>query len=74
MTTVITFTFDGLKVDDKGSVPDNSDRSISELFVARELVGGSFYENYPGSRGLMAGAAYGKIAGENAASYAEGNA
>ena len=56
MTTVITFTFDGLKVDDKGSILNNSDRSVSELFAAGELVGGSFYENYPGSRGLMAGA------------------
>ena len=32
-----------------------------------------FYENYPGGSGLMAGAVYGKIAGENAASHAVGN-
>ena len=72
-TTGVTFTFGGLKVDDKGSVLDNNDRSISGLFAAGELVGGLFYENYPGGSGLMAGAVYGKIAGENAASHAIGN-
>ena len=72
-TTGVTFTFGGLKVDDKGSVLDNNDRSIGGLFAAGELVGGLFYENYPGGSGLMAGAVYGKIAGENAASYAVGN-
>ena len=72
-TTGVTFTFGGLKVDDKGSVLDNGDRSIKGLFAAGELVGGLFYENYPGGSGLMAGAVYGKIAGENAASYAVGN-
>ncbi len=72
-TTGVTFTFGGLKVDDKGSVLDNNDRSIGGLFAAGELVGGLFYENYPGGSGLMAGAVYGKIAGENAASHAVGN-
>ena len=72
-TTGVTFTFGGLKVDDKGSVLDNNDRSISGLFAAGELVGGLFYENYPGGSGLMAGAVYGKIAGEHAAAYAIGN-
>ena len=72
-TTGVTFTFGGLKVDDKGSVLDNNDRSIGGLFAAGELVGGLFYENYPGGSGLMAGAVYGKIAGENAASHAIGN-
>ena len=60
-TTGVTFTFGGLKVDDKGSVLDNSDRSISGLFAAGELVGGLFYESYSGGSGLMAGAVYGKI-------------
>ena len=72
-TTGITFTFGGLKVDDKGTVQDSSDRGIPGLFAAGELVGGLFYENYPGGSGLMAGAVYGKIAGENAAGHAVGN-
>ena len=72
-TTGVTFTFGGLKIDDKGTVQDSSDRSIPGLFAAGELVGGLFYENYPGGSGLMAGAVYGKIAGENAAGHAIGN-
>ena len=60
-------------VDDKGNVLDNNERSINGLFAAGELVGGLFYENYPGGSGLMAGAVYGKIAGENAAYHAVGN-
>ena len=52
---------------------DSSDRSIPGLFAAGELVGGLFYENYPGGSGLMAGAVYGKIAGEYAAGHAIGN-
>ena len=72
-TTGVTFTFGGLKIDEKGTVLDSSDRSIPGLFAAGELVGGLFYENYPGGSGLMAGAVYGKIAGENAAGHAIGN-
>ena len=72
-TTGVTFTFGGLKIDDKGNVLDSNERSIKGLFAAGELVGGLFYENYPGGSGLMAGAVYGKIAGENAAYHAVGN-
>ena len=72
-TTGVTFTFGGLKIDEKGTVQDSSDRSIPGLFAAGELVGGLFYENYPGGSGLMAGAVYGKIAGENPAGHAIGN-
>ena len=37
------------------------------LFAAGELVGGLFYENYPGGSGLMAATVFGKLAGESAA-------
>lgn len=73
-TTGVTFTFGGLKIDALGVVQDMSDRSIPGLYAAGELVGGLFYENYPGGSGLMAGAVYGKIAGENAAAFAASNA
>jgi len=33
-------------------------------------VGGLFYFNYPGGAGLMAGAVFGKIAGDSAAKKA----
>jgi len=71
-TTGVTFTFGGLKIDAAGVVQDQNDRSIPGLYAAGELVGGLFYENYPGGSGLMAGAVFGKIAGESAAAYAAG--
>ena len=49
-----------------------SDRSIPGLFAAGELVGGLFYENYPGGTGLMSGSVFGKRAGTYAAEYARG--
>jgi tricarballylate dehydrogenase len=39
------------------------------LYAAGELVGGLFYQNYPGGAGLMAGAVFGKLAGEHAARH-----
>lgn len=68
-TTGVTFTFGGLRINKDGEVQDMSDRSIPGLYAAGELVGGLFYENYPGGSGLMAGAVFGKLAGESAASY-----
>ncbi len=71
-TTGISFTFGGLRIDDVGAVQDLSDRSIPGLFAAGELVGGLFFENYPGGSGLMAGTVFGKLAGEGAANYVNG--
>jgi len=68
-TTGITFTFGGLKIDDKNAVQDLADRPIPGLFAAGELVGGLFYENYPGGTGLMSGSVFGKLAGQHAAEY-----
>ncbi|HEY9568461.1 MAG TPA: FAD-dependent tricarballylate dehydrogenase TcuA [Thalassobaculum sp.] len=66
-TTGVTFTFGGLRINELGEVQDVSDRSIPGLYAAGELVGGLFYENYPGGSGLMTGTVYGKLAGESAA-------
>lgn len=66
----ITFTFGGLRVNSKGQVLDRNEQPILGLYAAGELVGGIFYENYPGGSGLMAGATWGKIAGTNAAELA----
>ena len=71
-TTGITFTFGGLKIDDKGAVVDLAERAIPGLFAAGELVGGLFFENYPGGTGLMSGSVFGRQAGGNAAEYARG--
>jgi len=70
VTCGITFTFGGLKIDTNTQVQDNSDMPIPGLFAAGELTGGIFYNNYPGGSGLMSGAVFGKIAGENAAKTA----
>ncbi len=70
-TTGITFTFGGLRVNERSQVQDVTDNSIPGLYAAGELVGGLFFENYPGGSGLMAGAVFGKIAGENAAASAQ---
>jgi tricarballylate dehydrogenase len=67
VTTGITFTFGGLKIDDAARVIDCEQRPIPGLFAAGELVGGLFYHNYPGGSGLMAGAVFGRIAGRSAA-------
>ena len=46
-------------------------RAIPGLYAAGELVGGLFYNNYPGGAGLMAGAVFGRIAGRSAAKAAK---
>ena len=52
--------------------PNSEGRAIPGLFAAGELVGGLFYNNYPGGAGLMAGAVFGRIAGRSAARSARG--
>jgi len=69
VTCGITFTFGGLRVNTRAEVLDTEDRPIPGLYAAGELVGGLFYQNYPGGAGLMAGAVFGKLAGEHAAEY-----
>ncbi len=70
VTCGITFTFGGVRVTTRAEVLDTEDRPIPGLHAAGELVGGLFYENYPGGTGLMAGAVFGRLAGEQAARYA----
>ena len=71
VTCGITFTFGGLRVTQEAQVLDTADRPMPGLYAAGELVGGLFYQNYPGGAGLMAGSVFGKLAGEHAASYAK---
>ncbi len=72
VTCGITFTFGGLRVTEEAAVLDTEDRPIPGLYAAGELIGGLFYHNYPGGAGLMAGATFGKLAGEHAARFAGG--
>jgi tricarballylate dehydrogenase len=70
VTCGVTFTFGGLKIDRTGRVIDADGAAIPGLYAAGELVGGLFYNNYPGGSGLMAGAVFGRIAGAGAAGFA----
>ena len=70
VTCGITFTFGGLSVDASARVRDAGARPIAGLYAAGEIVGGLFYDNYPGGAGLMAGAVFGRIAGREAARHA----
>lgn len=67
VTCGITFTFGGLAVDRRARVLGTGARPIPGLFAAGELVGGLFYDNYPGGSGLTAGAVFGRLAGTGAA-------
>ena len=67
VTGGITFTYGGLKVSQTGQVLNKSGVAINGLFAAGEMVGGVFYEGYPGGSGLTSGAVFGQIAGKGAA-------
>lgn len=67
VTCGITFTFGGVRIDGRGQALDVDLAPIAGLYAAGEMVGGLFYENYPGGTGLMAGAVFGRIAGTSAA-------
>jgi len=70
VTCGVTFTFGGLRIDRQARVVDVDGAAIPGLYAAGELVGGLFYNNYPGGSGLMAGAVFGRIAGESAGAFA----
>jgi tricarballylate dehydrogenase len=73
VTCGITFTFGGLRtVPETGQVVDVDFHPIPGLYTAGEMLGGLFYFNYPAGTGLVSGAVFGKIAGENAAAAVKG--
>ena len=69
VTGGITFTYGGLKVSCDGAVMKNSSDSIRGLFACGELVGGVFYNGYPGGSGLTSGLVFGRRAGYGAAAF-----
>jgi tricarballylate dehydrogenase len=70
VTCGITFTFGGVKVDERAQVIDVNEHTVKGLFAAGEMVGGLFYHNYPGASGLTSGAVFGRLAGASAAESA----
>ncbi len=71
VTCGITFTFGGLKINTDAQVLDLTDKPIPGLYAAGELVGGIFYENYPGGTGLLNGSVFGRLAGKNAGALSQ---
>lgn len=71
VTCGITFTFGGLRITaDEAAVVDTEGKNIPGLYAAGELIGGLFYDNYPGGTGLTAGTVFGRLAGLSAARFA----
>jgi len=67
VTGGITFSFGGLKVNERAGVIGTDWEPIAGLYTCGEMVGGLFHNNYPGGSGLMSGAVFGRIAGASAA-------
>ncbi|KAL0960938.1 hypothetical protein HGRIS_005943 [Hohenbuehelia grisea] len=70
----ITFTFGGLAIDAETSavIAECTNEPIPGIFCTGEMVGGLFYNNYPGGSGLTAGAVFGRKAGRAAARLCSG--
>ena len=67
VTVGITFTFGGVRIEpDTARVVTSSGDPFHNLFAAGEIVGGLFFDNYPGGAGLTAGSVFGRIAGATA--------
>ena len=69
VTCGITFTFGGVRITPAAEVVGSDGRPLPGLFACGEMVGGLFYDNYPGGSGLMSGAVFGRAAGASAASH-----
>ncbi|KAL4807339.1 FAD binding domain-containing protein [Aspergillus unguis] len=69
VTCGVTFTFGGLAVDPEtaGVISSATHKPVPGLYCAGEMLGGLFYDNYPGGSGLTSGAVFGRRAGRAAA-------
>jgi tricarballylate dehydrogenase len=67
VTCGITFTFGGLRINERAQVLDTENQVIPGLYAAGEVVGGLFYDNYLGATGLTAGSVFGYLAGQQVA-------
>ena len=71
VTCGMTFCYGGLQIAAQGEVLHTRDRVIPGLYAAGEMVGGLWAWNYPSGGGMMAGAVFGRIAGVEAAQFAQ---
>lgn len=72
VTTGITFTFGGLAIAPTTAnvISEATREPIEGLYCTGELLGGLFWDNYPGGSGLTMGTVLGRIAGRQAAKAA----
>jgi succinate dehydrogenase/fumarate reductase flavoprotein subunit len=73
VTTGITFTFGGLAIDPQTAhvISEATRKPIEGLYCTGELLGGLFWDNYPGGSGLTMGTVLGRVAGSQAAKAAQ---
>jgi len=73
VTCGVTFTFGGLQVDPENAqlLSATTGRRLPGLYCVGEMMGGLFYENYPGGSGLTSGTVFGRRAGRAAAQAAQ---
>jgi tricarballylate dehydrogenase len=69
VTGGMTFTFGGIKINERAEVVDKTGKSIPGVYAAGEVTGGFFYNNYPAGSSLTRCAVFGEIAGNSAAAY-----
>jgi len=62
-----TLSFGGVRINSKAQVVNLEGKSIAGLYAAGILVGGLFYGKYKGGFGFAAAAAFGRLAGTQAA-------
>jgi tricarballylate dehydrogenase len=68
----ITFTYMGLTIDDRLRVVEQSGRPFTNVFAAGEIMSGNILtKGYLAGFGLTIGSVSGKLAGEEAANYAQ---
>ncbi|MBN9051055.1 MAG: FAD-dependent tricarballylate dehydrogenase TcuA [Rhizobiales bacterium] len=67
VTGGVTFALGGLKTDEWGRVFDTEERLMPGLYAAGEIMGGVFYQKYPGGASLVRSVVFGRIAGRHAA-------
>jgi tricarballylate dehydrogenase len=67
----ITFTYLGVRVDERAQVLDGAEEPIAGLFAAGEIMAGNLLtKGYLGGFGMTIGTVFGRIAGKEAARYA----
>jgi len=62
-----TLSFGGIRINSKCQVVNLEGGAIPRLYAVGILVGGVYYQNYKGGCGLASGAAFGRLAGMQAA-------